>query len=181
MSEPRTGVYPGTFDPITYGHIDIVQRARRLVDRLIIGVAVAAGKVPLLAAEERTAIVREEVAALDDGGFGAVEVVPFDNLLMDFVAEVGAGIVIRGLRAASDFEYEFQMTGMNARLNPEIDTVFLMATERHQFIASRLVKEVARLGGDVSGFVSPNVRRHVERAIALERGAGRVRLAPDTA
>ncbi len=181
MSEPRTGVYPGTFDPITYGHIDIIQRARRLVDRLIIGVATAAGKAPLLAAEERTAIVREEIAALDDGGLGAVEVVPFDNLLMNFVAEVGAGIVIRGLRAASDFEYEFQMTGMNARLNPEIDTVFLMATERHQFIVSRLVKEVARLGGDVSGFVSPNVRRHVERAIAAERGAGRVRLAPDTA
>ena len=117
-------------------------------------------------------IVREEITALD--GEGTIEVRPFDTLLMDFAVEVGADVVIRGLRAVSDFEYEFQMTGMNARLNPGVETVFLMASERHQFIASRLVKEIARLGGDVSSFVSPNVCRHLERALARERGAAGV-------
>ncbi len=180
MTSERCGVYPGSFDPLTYGHLDIIRRARRLVDHLIVAVAVNSAKSLLFAPEERLAIVREEVAGLEDGG-GSVEVRPFDNLLMDFAAEVGASMVIRGLRAVSDFEYEFQMTGMNARLNPEIDTVFLMATEKNQFIASRLVQEVGRFGGDISSFVSPNVRRHVERAIAAERGPGRVRLAPDTA
>ena len=168
MSERRTGVYPGTFDPITYGHLDIIRRARPVVDRLIVAVAVDDGKGTLLRAEERLAIVREEIAALPGDG-AAVEAQPFENLLMDFAAKVGAGIVIRGLRAVSDFEYEFQMAGMNARLKPEVETVFLMASEKHQFIASRLVKEIARLGGDVSSFVSPNVRSHLERALAGER------------
>ncbi len=170
MTSERFGVYPGSFDPLTYGHLDIIRRARRLVDHLIVAVAVNSAKSLLFAPEERLAIVREEVAGLEDGG-GSVEVRPFDNLLMDFAAEVGASMVIRGLRAVSDFEYEFQMTGMNARLNPEIETVFLMATETHQFIASRLVQEICRLGGDISSFVSPNVRRHLERVLASERAA----------
>ncbi len=169
MSEPRRGVYPGTFDPITYGHHDIIQRARRLVDHLIVAVVLDGGKGSLLAAEERVAIVREEIAALDDGD--SIEVRPFGNLLVDFAAEVGASIVIRGLRAVSDFEYEFQMTGMNARLNPHVETVFLMASERHQFIASRLVKEIGRLGGEISSFVSPNVCGHLEKAFSRERAA----------
>ncbi len=173
MNDRRVGVYPGTFDPITYGHIDIVQRALRLVDRLIVGVAVNTGKSPLFSAEERLKIVREEVADLDGDG-GVVEVRPLDTLLMDFAVDVGASMVIRGLRAVSDFEYEFQMTGMNARLNPDIETVFLMATEKNQFIASRLVQEVGRFGGDVSSFVSPNVQEHLVRAFARE-GAGRQR------
>ena len=170
MTSERCGVYPGSFDPLTYGHLDIIRRARRLVDHLIVAVAVNTAKVPLFTPEERLDIVREEVAGLENGG-GSVEVRPFDNLLMDFAAEAGASMVIRGLRAVSDFEYEFQMTGMNARLNPEIETVFLMATETHQFIASRLVQEICRLGGDISSFVSPNVRRHLERVLASERGA----------
>ncbi len=176
MASERCGVYPGSFDPLTYGHLDIIRRARRLVDHLIVAVAVNTAKVPLFTPEERLDIVREEVAGLDDSG-GSVEVRPFDNLLMDFAAEVGASMVVRGLRAVSDFEYEFQMTGMNARLNPEIETVFLMATETHQFIASRLVQEICRLGGDISSFVSPNVRRHLERVLASERGGGRPRRA----
>ncbi len=171
MSEPRTGVYPGTFDPITHGHLDIIRRARRLVDHLIIGVAVNAGKDPLLTIDERIAILGEEVAGIAGDGKCSVEVRPFDTLLMDFAAVAGAGIIVRGLRAVSDFEYEFQMTGMNARLNSEIETVFLMASETHQFIASGLVKEIARLGGDISSFVSPNVGQHLERALARERAA----------
>ncbi len=171
MAERRVGVYPGTFDPITYGHLDVIQRSRRLLDHLIIGVAVNAGKDPLMGLEERVAIVEEEVANFDGDGEASVEVRRFDNLLMHFAVDVGAGIVVRGLRAVSDFEYEFQMTGMNARLNPDIETIFLMATERHQFIASRLVKEIGRLGGDISSFVSPNVGRHLDAALARERAA----------
>jgi pantetheine-phosphate adenylyltransferase len=171
MSEPHIGVYPGTFDPITHGHLDIIRRARRIVDRLIIGVAINAGKDPLLSIDERVSILGEELLEITADGNCAVEVRPFDTLLMHFAAEVGAGIIVRGLRAVSDFEYEFQMTGMNARLNPNIETVFLMASEKHQFIASRLVKEIARLGGDIASFVSPNVRRHLETALARERGA----------
>ena len=167
MSERRVGVYPGTFDPITNGHLDIIRRARRLVDHLVVGVAANAGKDPLFGLDERLAIVRAELAGLEDGG--AIEVRPFDNLLVDFAAEVNAAIIVRGLRAVSDFEYEFQMTGMNARLNPNIETVFLMASESHQFIASGLVKEVARLGGDVTSFVSANVGDHLARALASSR------------
>ncbi len=169
MPNPLVGVYPGTFDPITHGHIDIVRRALRVVDRLVIGVAVNAGKEPMLTLDERVAIVGEEIAALENGAGKAVEVRAFDNLLVHFAADVGAQIILRGLRAVSDFEYEFQMTGMNARLNREIETVFLMASETHQFISSRLVKEIARLGGDISSFVSPNVGRHLAAALSRER------------
>ncbi len=171
MAERRIGVYPGTFDPITYGHLDIIQRARRLVDHLIVGVAVNAGTDPLLSLEERVAILEEEIADLAGAGTASIEIRRFDTLLMHFAAELGAGIVIRGLRAVSDFEYEFQMTGMNARLDPDIETVFLMASESHQFIASRLVKEIGRLGGDISSFVSPTVGRHLDVALARERAA----------
>ncbi len=168
MSKTRTGVYPGTFDPVTNGHLDIINRARRLVDHLIIAVALNDGKQPMFDIAQRLAIVEEEIASLDDGPC-TVEVRTFDGLLMDFADKAGATIIIRGLRAVSDFEYEFQMTGMNARLNNEIETVFLMASERHQFIASKLVKEIARLGGDASSFVSANVHDHLKRAIAREQ------------
>lgn len=157
MSKLRVGVYPGTFDPITNGHSDIIRRAAKLVDRLIIGIARNDGKGPLFATDERVEIVRDEVAHLENGDAERIEVRAFDCLLMDFAQMVGAEVVIRGLRAVSDFEYEFQMAGMNARLNPEIETVFLMASDRYQFISSRFVKEIGALGGDVSHFVSPRV------------------------
>ena len=168
MSERRIGVYPGTFDPVTNGHLDIIRRARRLVDHLIIAVALNDGKQPMFAIDQRLAIVEEEVAALDAASC-TVEVRTFAGLLMDFAAAAEASMIIRGLRAVSDFEYEFQMTGMNARLNADIETVFLMASESHQFIASMLVKEIARLGGDASSFVSANVHGHLKRAIAREQ------------
>ena len=157
MSERRVGIYPGTFDPITNGHTDIIRRAVRIVDRLVIGVARNDGKGPLFATDERVEIVRDEVAHLDNGDAERIEVRAFDTLLMGFAQSVGAKVVIRGLRAVSDFEYEFQMAGMNARLNPEIETVFLMASDRFQFISSRFVKEIGALGGDISHFVSPRV------------------------
>ena len=157
MSQPRTGIYPGTFDPITNGHADIIRRAARIVDRLVIGVARNDGKGPLFATDERVEIVRDEVAHLENGDAGRIEVRAFDTLLVNFAHSVGASVVIRGLRAVSDFEYEFQMAGMNARLNSDIETVFLMASDRFQFISSRFVKEIGALGGDVSHFVSPRV------------------------
>ena len=157
MTELRIGIYPGTFDPITNGHTDIIRRAARIVDRLVIGVARNDGKGPLFATDERVEIVRDEVAHLDNGDAERIEVRAFDSLLMNFAQSVGAKVIIRGLRAVSDFEYEFQMAGMNARLNPEIETVFLMASDRFQFISSRFVKEIGALGGDVSHFVSPRV------------------------
>ena len=134
MTQPRIGIYPGTFDPITNGHADIIRRAIKIVDRLVIGVARNDGKGPLFATDERVEIVRDEVAHLENGDTGRIEVRAFDSLLVNFAQSVGATIVIRGLRAVSDFEYEFQMAGMNARLNPEIETVFLMASDRFQFI-----------------------------------------------
>lgn len=162
MSKPRVGVYPGTFDPITNGHTDIILRAARIVDRLIVGVARNAGKGPIFSMEERMEIVREEIAALDEPDLvQRIEVRSFDNLLMHFAMSVHAKVIIRGLRAVSDFEYEFQMAGMNSRLNPKIETVFLMATDRYQFISSRFVKDIAQLGGDVSHFVSPRVVKHL--------------------
>ena len=156
----RVAVYPGTFDPVTNGHLDIISRAVKLVDRLIVAVAVNIGKGPLFSLKERVAICKREVENLKLNGT-KVEVVPFDNLLMDFVTSHGADLIIRGLRAVSDFEYEFQMAGMNTRINGKVETVFLMASERNQFIASRLVKEVARLGGDISSFVPAAVNRDV--------------------
>lgn len=159
---PRIGVYPGTFDPITNGHIDIIRRAMTLVDQLVIAVSVNAGKGPLFNIDERLKLVREEIADPRNGLSAAeVKAVSFDNLLVHFAEEQGARIIVRGLRAVSDFEYEFQMTGMNARLNPRIETVFLMAAEGSQFISSRFVKEVGRLGGRIDEFVSPRVAKHL--------------------
>jgi pantetheine-phosphate adenylyltransferase len=161
VSKPAIGVYPGTFDPITNGHMDIIRRATRVVDTLIVAIAVNAGKDPFFTLEQRTAMVEEEIRQHNDGLAGKVVAKPFESLLMNFVVGNGASIVIRGLRAVSDFEYEFQMAGMNARLNPNVETVFLMASERQQFISSRFVKEIARLGGDITSFVSPRVAQHL--------------------
>jgi pantetheine-phosphate adenylyltransferase len=163
------GVYPGTFDPITLGHIDIIQRATRVVDRLIIGVASNPGKNPMFGVDERVEMVRAEAAAIKTDR-AAVEVRSFGNLLMHFADEVGARVIIRGLRAVSDFEYEFQMASMNARLNPEVETVFFTASERQQFISSQLVKEIARLGGDIGSFVSAPVAERVAERLSDEAG-----------
>jgi pantetheine-phosphate adenylyltransferase len=163
----RIGVYPGTFDPITNGHADIILRAVKIVDRLVVGVARNAGKGPLFETDERVAIVREELQHLDQEAAKRIEVRPFDNLLMNFAVEMGASIIIRGLRAVSDFEYEFQMAGMNNRLNPNVETVFLMASDKYQFISSRFVKEIGQLGGDVSHFVSDRVAKRLAQRFAL--------------
>ncbi len=151
--KPLVGLYPGTFDPITNGHLDIITRAARMLNRLVIGVAMNAGKGPLFAIEERVELVREEAARIAAHNGMVIEVRPFHGLLIGFAREVGARVIVRGLRAVSDFDYEFQMAGMNARLDGGIETVFLMASERHQFISSRFVKEIAQLGGDISSFV----------------------------
>ena len=164
----RIGVYPGTFDPITNGHLDIIQRACRSVDRLIVGVARNAGKNPLFSLEERVAMAREDLDALPNPCGTILEVRSFEGLLMQFAVDCAATQVFRGLRAVSDFEYEFQMAGMNARLNPDIETLFLMASERCQYISSRFVKEIGRLGGDISTFVSPRVRRRLEQRWASD-------------
>jgi pantetheine-phosphate adenylyltransferase len=170
---PLVGVYPGTFDPITIGHLDIIRRAARLVDRLVVGVAVNAGKSPLMTVEQRVELVAGEVKALPAADRPeAIHVRPFNSLLMDFAVSEGARMIIRGLRAVSDFEYEFQMAGMNARLNPGVETIFLMASDRHQFIASRFVKEIGRLGGDVAPFVSPTVAEALRREFARQVANG---------
>jgi pantetheine-phosphate adenylyltransferase len=153
----RTGLYPGTFDPVTLGHTDIIKRACSLVDRLVIGVAINRDKGPLFTLEERVEMVESESGPIALQTGCEIVVHPFENLLIDCAEEVGASVIVRGLRAVSDFEYEFQMVGMNRALNDDIETVFLMAEARHQAIASRLVKEIARLGGDVSKFVPPPV------------------------
>ena len=147
----RSAVYPGTFDPVTDGHMDIIRRAAGVIDRLVVAVAVNAGKDPLFSLDER-----------GNGLPSRVEVLPFDTLLMDFVDSVGASIIVRGMRAVSDFEYEFQMASMNGRLNPNVETVFLTASERHQFISSRFVKEIGALGGDIGHFVSPRVKALIQ-------------------
>ncbi|MBV9758291.1 MAG: pantetheine-phosphate adenylyltransferase [Alphaproteobacteria bacterium] len=161
------GIYPGTFDPVTNGHLDIVARATRLVHRLVIGVAVNIGKEPIFALEERVELVQAETAEIGRRNGTVIEVRPFTGLLVAFARTVGAQLVVRGLRAVADFDYEFQMAGMNYRLDPGIETVFLMASERHQFIASRLVKEIARMGGDISSFVPPLT---LARTLARVRG-----------
>jgi pantetheine-phosphate adenylyltransferase len=164
---PRIGLYPGTFDPVTNGHIDIIGRAARLLDKLVVGVAINTGKGPLFSLEERVELVRTEIASIAHRNCMVIEVVPFEGLLIDFARQVGAAMIVRGLRAVSDFDFEFQMAGMNYRMAPDIETVFLMASERHQFIASRLVKEVASLGGDISTFVPPTT---LERVLKRIRG-----------
>lgn len=165
----RVGVYPGTFDPITNGHLDIISRGARLLDHLVVGVAINAGKGPLFTLEERVALTKEALSGLTLNST-KVEVKPFEGLLMDFAEEQGASLIVRGLRAVSDFEYEFQMAGMNARLKPRIETVFLMASERCQFISSRFVKEIGRLGGDIDTFVPPVVKAALtEKFTALDR------------
>lgn len=153
----RIGLYPGTFDPITLGHVDIIRRGAMLVDKLVIGVAINRDKGPLFTLEERVAMIERECALLSEETGTEIVAHPFENLLIDCAKDVGAQIIVRGLRAVADFEYEFQMVGMNRALDSSIETVFLMADARRQAIASKLVKEIARLGGDVSKFVPPQV------------------------
>jgi len=174
MADPRVGVYPGSFDPVTNGHLDIISRALNVVDHLVVAVALYADKDSLFNIDERSDMMRCEIAAMAASRRARIEVRAFDGLLMDFVHEVGAPVIVRGLRAVSDFEYEFQMAGMNARLAPDIETVFLMASDRHQFIASRLVKEIGRLGGDITPFVSQSVARQVYERFAKNEGNGNV-------
>ena len=161
----RTGVYPGTFDPITLGHMDIIRRATHLVDRLVIGVTTNPSKSPMFTVEERLAMVERETAGITDGGGAEIHVVSFDSLLMDFAVREGASMIIRGLRAVADFEYEFQMAGMNQQLNDDIETVFLMAGVSLQPIASKLVKEIALYGGDIARFVPPAVAVEVRARV----------------
>ncbi len=155
-SKYLTGVYPGTFDPVTKGHLHLIRRASRLVDRLVIGVADNPRKGPLFTLAERVEMVRADIEAMTDKGC-EIEVRPFDRLLVQFAHDMEASCIFRGLRAVSDFEYEFQMTGMNARLAPGIETVFLMAADEWQFVSASFVKEICSMGGDVAGFVTPQV------------------------
>jgi len=157
----RTGVYPGTFDPITRGHMDIIRRGAKLVDRLVIGVTTNPSKSPMFTVEERMEMVKRETAGID----GEIHVVSFDSLLMDFAEREGASMIVRGLRAVADFEYEYQMAGMNQQLNDRIETVFLMADVSLQPIASRLVKEIALYGGAIRKFVSPEVEAEVAQRV----------------
>jgi pantetheine-phosphate adenylyltransferase len=166
----RIGLYPGTFDPITHGHIDIIRRACTLCDRLVIGIAINRDKGPLFDLEERVAMVEAECRPIADAARVEIVAHPFDNLLIHCAAEVGASMIIRGLRAVSDFEYEFQMVGMNRAMNDEIETVFLMSDVQYQAIASKLVKEIARLGGDVTQFVPPAIAEALARAHRGSRG-----------
>lgn len=159
--QPRIGVYPGTFDPITNGHLDIIARGAKLVDRLIVAVAASSGKNPGSSLDERVALASAVLAETAHETATVIEVRPFSSLLVQFARESGATMILRGLRAVADFDFEFQLAGMNYRLDPAIETVFLMARERHQFISSRFVKEVALLGGDVSSFVPPLTERHL--------------------
>lgn len=159
----RIGVYPGTFDPITLGHMDIIRRGAKLVDELVIGVTTNAAKSPMFSDDERIAMVKREVASIGDA---TIRVVGFNSLLMDFAESVGASTVIRGIRGVTDFEYEYQLTGMNRQLNTRVDTVFLMADVALQPIASRLVKEIALYGGEIGKFVTPAIRDEVVARVA---------------
>jgi pantetheine-phosphate adenylyltransferase len=164
MAEKQVGVYPGTFDPLTNGHLDIIIRAAtKVVDHLIVAVAMNAGKGPLYTVEERCKMVEDEIAKSGVVDPANVEVQTFDNLLVKFAADVGANVVVRGLRAVSDFEYEFQMAAMNRKLYPEVETVFLMASDRNQFISSRFVKEIGMLGGNVRHFVPEGIAGILEK------------------
>lgn len=153
----RIGLYPGTFDPVTLGHLDIIRRACSLVDKLVIGVAINRDKGPLFDLEERVAMIEAECATLSEQTGCQIVAHPFENLLIDCAKDVGATLILRGLRAVADFEYEYQMVGMNRQLDDSVETVFLMAEAKHQAIASKLVKEIARLDGDVSKFVTSSV------------------------
>jgi pantetheine-phosphate adenylyltransferase len=164
-SKLRVGLYPGTFDPVTNGHVDIIKRSCKLVDRLVIGVAINQDKGPLFTLEERVDMVEQECARM--GVTTEIVVRPFDTLLMKFAEEQGASIIVRGLRAVSDFDYEFAMAGMNQNLNAEIETVFLMADPTHQAVASRLVKEIARLQGSVARFVPPEVEQRLKAKLGV--------------
>jgi pantetheine-phosphate adenylyltransferase len=164
----RIGLYPGTFDPITNGHLDIIGRAVKLVDKLIIGVAINADKAPLFTLEERVDMVMSEARKYANGA--EIEARPFDNLLMHFAEQCGAQTIIRGLRAVSDFEYEFQMVAMNQKMNDDIETVFLMADPAHQAVSSRLVKEIARLGGRADLFVPAVVNEKLTAKYGSKKG-----------
>lgn len=167
-AQPRIGIYPGTFDPITKGHLHIIQRCLGLVDHLIVAVATNPNKKPMFKLADRLSMVETDLAALPDKR-GTVSVETFESLLVDFARKKGANVIFRGLRAVSDFEYEFQMTGMNARLAPEIETAFLMASDKWQFVSSSFLKEIARLGGDVSPFVTPAVQEKILDAVRQSR------------
>lgn len=162
----RIGLYPGTFDPITLGHIDIIRRASALVDKLVIGVAINRDKGPLFSLEERVAMIEAECVTLSEETGVEIVAHPFENLLIKCAEDVGAGIIVRGLRAVADFEYEFQMVGMNRAMNADIEMVFLMAEPAHQAIASKLVKEIARMGGPVTKFVPPDVEAALKAKFA---------------
>ena len=163
----RIGLYPGTFDPITLGHIDIIRRASLLVDRLVLGVAINRDKAPLFTLEERVEMLEKDCADLSEQTGTEIIVHPFENLLINCAHDVGAQVIVRGLRAVADFEYEFQMVGMNRSLDNSIETVFLMAEAKHQAIASKLVKEIARLDGDISKFVTPHVANRLLKKLNM--------------
>ena len=172
MAKQRIGLYPGTFDPLTLGHLDIIKRAVKLVDRLVIGVSTNPSKAPLFTLDERVEMVRHETAPLAGNGRASIDVQTFDTLLMHFAEKIGASVIVRGLRAVSDFEYEFQMVAMNQRLNSEIETVFLMADPRHQAIASMLVKEIGMLGGNVAPFTTPYIAERLVKRCNEKRKKG---------
>ncbi len=162
----KIAIYPGTFDPITFGHLDIIKRASEIFDHLIIAAAKDNYKNPLFTLDERVELIREEVSTFDYAHKVSVE--KFEGLLVSYARKKNASVIVRGLRAVSDFEYEFQMFGMNSKLDPEIQTIFFPASETNHFIASKLVKEVAKLGGDISKFVSPNISRHLEKKLKTQ-------------
>lgn len=170
MGKVRVGLSPGTFDPITFGHMDILRRAAKLVDRLVVGVAINPGKDPLFSLDERVEMVKHVTEPMAEDLGIEIDVRPFDKLLIHFAEEVGAELIIRGLRAVADFEFEYQMVGMNRTMNPNIEIAFLMADAKYQAIASRLVKEIASLGGDIGAFVSPEVEKWVGEKLAARNG-----------